>query len=122
MNETCKRLYAYFDAQTALCAQQEQALLADGRSDEASFEKIRANVFGIFCAVLSAGEKAAGGDEAALRRFFSERLVSIPANWRAALSLAEEHDDAVHAQVERVKLDALRAIEAQFAAEWRKNA
>lgn len=122
MNVNCKRMYAYFDAQTALCAQREQALLADGRSDEASFEKIRANVFGIFRAVLSSGEKAARGDEAALRRFFADRLASIPANWRAALSLAEEHDDAVRAQIEHIKLDALRAIEAQFSAIWEEDA
>lgn len=116
MNDVFARMDAYFDEQTALCAQREQALRADGRDDEASFERIRANVFDIFRTMLFVARQVSGGEEAAARRFFAEKLETIPANWRAALARAEEHGDAVRAQIERVKLGALKEIEAQFAA------
>lgn len=121
MNEAIKRMNAYFAAQTARCAQREKALLADDRGDEANFEKIQANVYDIFRTILSVAQQESGGDEAAARRFFAAKLKTIPANWYAAYTQAESHGDAVRAQIERVKLDALREIEAQFAAEWEET-
>ena len=48
----------WFEERIALCAQRRQALLADDRGDEATFEKVRANVYDIFRTVLSAAGKA----------------------------------------------------------------
>lgn len=121
MNDEFARMNAYFDAQTALCAQREQTLRADGRDDEASFEKIRANVFDIFRTMLSVAQQVSGGESTAARHFLEEKLDSIPANWRAALARAEEHDDTVRAQIERIKLSAVDEIRAQLSASARQE-
>lgn len=114
MNDVFARMNAYFDEQTALCAQQEYTLRADGRDDEASFEKIRANVFDIFRTMLSVARRVSGEEDAAANRFFLEKLDTIPENWRTALAQAEAHGDAVRAQIERVKLGALDEIRRTF--------
>ena len=54
-------------------------LRADGRADESHWESIRRNVFSLFRDVLSAAQKANGGEEQAARRFFAEKLgVALP--------------------------------------------
>ena len=62
-------------------------LRADGRADESHWESIRRNVFSLFRDVLSAAQKANGGEEQAARRFFAEKLGVIPASWETAPSL-----------------------------------
>lgn len=118
MEERRKRLAAYFDDQTARCAQRRQALLADDRGDEANFEKIRANVFDIFRTVLDVSCRACGDDPAAVGRFFLARVEQIPANWRDSYAAAEQHGDAAKMHVERVKLDAAEEIGAAFRRIW----
>ena len=44
MEQKITKLNDWFAAQIGLCEQRGQALLADDRADEASFEKVRANV------------------------------------------------------------------------------
>ena len=41
-------LNSYFEGQIALCGQRNKELLADERMDEATFEKVKANVYDIF--------------------------------------------------------------------------
>ena len=57
----------WFEEQIALCGQRRQALLADDRADEATFEKIRANVYDIFRTVLSVALLPAADGEHPLR-------------------------------------------------------
>lgn len=117
MNEKIECMNAYFEVQIDRCAQRERALLADGRADEASFEKVRANIFDVFRTVLAAAEKR-GGEEAAVTDFFLEKAERIPESWISSCAQAEAHGDAVKAHLEHIKLDTLREIKAQFAAVW----
>lgn len=82
-------------------------LATDSRADEANFEKIRANVFGIFRAVLETAVKIKGECPEALE-FFSAKLREIPASWRGALEKAKNSESAY---VEKLKLDSVKEIE-----------
>ena len=62
MEQKLSRLNDWFAAQIELCEQRGQALLADDRADEASFERVRANVYDIFRTVLSVAEKLLARD------------------------------------------------------------
>ena len=73
-------------------------LRADGRADESHWESIRRNVFSLFRDVLSAAQKANGGEEQAARRFFAEKLGVIPASWETALQRAERQEDTDRAR------------------------
>ena len=90
------------DERITQCMEQQRALSADGRSDEASFMQIRANVYGIFRSVYSAVK----GDLTVLQ----DRLTSIPAAWEASLAQAESHGDSTKAHIERIKLETVTAI------------
>ena len=98
-------LHAYLNEQAALCKERAAALTADNRADEAVFEKIRANVFEIFTAVLSTAQK-----QPAPLDFFRRQLAAIPDNWEAALEKARAHSDDARVHTELIKLEAARAI------------
>ncbi len=87
------------------------ALSADSRGDEAAFEKIRANVFGIFAAVLQTALKVKGAEA---ESFFAEKLRDIPSSWRAALAAAREKGDSSSALTEKLKLESVAEIERVF--------
>ncbi len=98
-------LHTFLTEQAALCRERSAALTADDRRDEAVFEKIRANVFEIFTAVLSTARKQPDPMD-----FFRRQLATIPANWEAALEKAKAHGDEARAHTELLKLEAVRAI------------
>ena len=98
-------LHAFLTEQTALCKERAAALTADERADEAVFEKIRANVYEIFTAVLSTARKQPEPTD-----FFRRQLTAIPANWEAALQKARANGDDVRAHTELLKLETVRAI------------
>ena len=79
------------------CQKKHRQLLADDRRDEAKFEQIRINVYGVFSAVYKTLKDQPEALEA--------KLQSIPAAWEASLRLAEEHGDAEKAHIERIKLE-----------------
>lgn len=108
------KLNVYFEEQIAMCRQRSNTLLADERADEAVFEKVKANVYGIFQTILSAAGNARGGDHEAVRQFFLEKAESIQENWRTAYEKAEKHEDPVRMQIERIKMDTIREIKASF--------
>lgn len=114
MEQKYTELNTYFETRLAQCRQQAQALSADGREDEATFEKIRGNIYEIFRTVLSAGEKAHKGDPAAGLDFFYKRLQQIPANWRTAYEKAAQHGDTVQMHIEESKLQTVKEIEETF--------
>lgn len=84
MEEKVLQMKAFFEEQLAGCSQRKQALLADEREDEATFEKIKANIYDVFRTALAAGVNTCGQDEAKLSSFFAVRLQQIPSNWVAA--------------------------------------
>lgn len=120
MDTRMDALHSYLKTQNALYRQQAKTLLADDRGDESHFETIRANIFEIFDTVLSAGEKACAGDSDRIWRFFSQKLEQIPASWSASYEQARQHGDTETMQVERIKLEAARAITKTAGQIWRE--
>ncbi len=78
------------------------------------FERIRANVYDIFLTVLAAADKACGGDEEKVRRFYIDRLENIPSAWAASYENAVKHYDAVKMQIESIKPGAVAEIMEYF--------
>ena len=119
-NEQMAELDRWLTERIALCGQRGQALCADGRGDEAAFEKIRANVYDIFRTVLSVAERSCG--DGAARRFLLQKLESIPSGWSASYEKAQAHDDPVKARIERIKLDTAGEIRAALESVWKEGA
>lgn len=90
------------DARAGECREKHKQLLADSRWDEARFEQIRANVYGVFRAVCTTLQN----DPQAL----AKKLQEIPAAWEESLRLAKEHGDEEKACIEQLKLDTAREI------------
>lgn len=103
---------AYFAEKIADCAQRGTALRAEGREDEAAFEKIRANVFDIYRTVLHV---AVQKDDIP---FFLKRTDEISANWSAARDKAAAYGDALKLRPEEIKLAAAAEIRAYFTQLW----
>ncbi len=118
MNEKINHMNQFFDKQIQLCKQQEKALQEDNRKDEASFQKIKSNVYDIFKTVFAVAQKAGGGNPQAVRQFFWEKTEQIPANWRAAYQTAKLHDDAEKILIEQIKLDTIQQIRDEFSICW----
>lgn len=112
------KLNAFFDAQIAACAQSHRELLADGRGDEAVFEKVKSNIYDIFRTVLSVGTKTCANDPDALKSFFFLRLERIPADWVAAHEKAAAHGDTQKMHLEQLKLDTVAQIKEKFLEIW----
>lgn len=114
MKQMLENFAAYLDDAAARCAERERDLIADERKDEAIFEKIRANVYGIFRSVLDVAVENCGEDADKLCDFFSMRLERIPAGWGAAYEAARDHDDAGKVKIEEIKLAAVQEIKTEF--------
>ena len=95
-----------------------QELNGDGRTDEAIFEKIKANIYDVFRTVLSVAVKTGKEDADAVKTFFVQRAEQIPAGWAVALEKAREHNDTVRMQTEQIKLDTVQEIREKFSKIW----
>ena len=93
---------SWCDERTAACQQRRRELTADQRIDEARFEQIRANVYGVFRAVYATLQN----HPAALEK----KLREIPAAWEESLCLARQHGDTEKAYIEQLKLDTAAEI------------
>ena len=118
MNERQRSFASWLEEQAAACKRRGKLLAEDDRMDEGNFEKIRANVYEIFKAVLSAAGKVCGEDDAARLRFFLEKAEQIPASWAASYEKAKQNDDVEKLHIERVKLDTIQEIKAMCAQIW----
>ncbi len=118
MNEKISALMRWFDEKIELCQRRNRELNADERRDEASFEKVRANVYDIFRTMLQVAQKNANGNEAQIHSFFVQKLAQIPANWKTAYEAAVAHDDAIARNLEGIKLETADEIAATFASVW----
>ncbi|MGN1021245.1 MAG: hypothetical protein ACI4O7_12840 [Aristaeellaceae bacterium] len=110
MDETVyQRMQEYFRRTQSACKAKENALTAEGRTDEAVFEKIRGNVLSLSEAVLRAAmqqEDPAG--------FFRQRMEQIPAAWAQAREKALAHGDGNRAYLEQIKLEMAEDIRRAF--------
>ena len=92
---------SYFEEKIAQCKDRKHALLAEYRADEAVFEEVRCNVYGIFQTIWNMDRGVP---------FFLEKLEAIPQNWKKALARAQEHHDVKAAVMETIKLETIREI------------
>lgn len=118
MNEKIEHMNQFFDSQIQLCKQQEKALQEDDRSDEANFQKIKANVYDIFKTILTVAQKVGNGNPQRVKQFFLEKTEQIPANWKAAYEAAKLHDDTENMVVEMIKLNTIQEIRDEFLSCW----
>ena len=114
------QITTYFEEKIAACRAAVAALNADNRADEAIFEKISMNVYGIFQSVYNAGEQVCGGNQAKRLDFLRVRLERILSEWEAACENAMLHGDSEKMHIERLKLDAVSEIK-QKILEWREE-
>ena len=121
IEQAVSTLNRYFEDRIADCSRLEKELIADERRDEATFEKIRANVYDIFRTILSVAEKVGKGDPEAVRNFFVQKTEQIPSTWAASYEKAQQHNNAVGMQIEQIKLDTIDEIKKQFAKVWEEE-
>ncbi|HJD21480.1 MAG TPA: hypothetical protein H9915_06630 [Candidatus Gemmiger faecigallinarum] len=110
MQKKWAQFHAELVQQQQAAVAKAEALRAENRGDESVFERIRANVYGIFASVLEAADKQYGADETAMRQFCLRKLEEIPAEWEAAAQKADVHHDEHAAFIERLKLRAAGEI------------
>ena len=106
-------LMDWLGQQAAACEAHRVELAAEGRADEATFERIRYNVYDLFRTTVGAVHRAEP-DEKAAWWLFERRLNDIPSTWQRSHDLAELHGDVKKAHIERIKLDAAAEIRARY--------
>ena len=112
-----KQITTYFDEKIADCQAAVAALNGDNRADEAIFEKIRMNVYGIFRSVYDAGRQHCCGDAAKQMDFLRVRFQKLQSDWEAAYENAILHGDSEKAHIEHIKLETMAEIREKIA-EW----
>ena len=118
MENRLKKIEMYFAQKIADCEGQYTSLWADERTDDAAFQKIQSNVYGIFRTILPVCIKLAGGDLTQAKAVFLEKYREITGNWVQALTLADEHRDLKRSAIEQTKMRTAEEIQAQFLRIW----
>ena len=118
IEQKVSKLNRYFEEQIAMCNQRNKKLLDDERTDEATFEKVKANVYDIFRTILSVAVKTSNGDPDAVRRFFVQKTEQILSSWVTAYDKAKQYNDTVKMRLEQIKLDTIGEIRENFAKTW----
>lgn len=91
---------------------QADALRAEGRGDEATFERIRANIYDICRTVYAVCARTA--EASAFQSAYLQKLDRLPQSWEASLALAREHGDDAKAFIEQLKLNTLASVRARY--------
>lgn len=104
-----QEMQQWLQARKDECAQEQARLRAQGRQDEAVFQQIRMNVFGLTGPVLAVSMKLPNPEEEFLRR-----MTQIPSAWETARQKAEAHGDSVQVHLETIKLQAAEEIRQAF--------
>lgn len=118
MKEKQMQFQNFLEEQIALCEHRCNQLLADGREDEATFEKIKGNIYDIFRTVLAVAVKTCADDAEAVGTFFSLRIEQIPLSWEQAYEKAKAHNDVSKMHLEQTKLDVAKQIKEEFKRIW----
>lgn len=122
MENRLEKMEMYFAQMVAGCERQYISLWADERTDDAAFQRIRSNVFGIFRTILPVCIKLSGGDLARAKSVFLEKYGQITGNWVQALASAEEHRDLKRCAIEQTKMRTAEEIREQFLRIWEGEA
>lgn len=119
MEQKITKMNNWFEEKIAACSRRNAELQADDRTDEAIFEKVKANIYDAMRTWLTVAVRVIGkGDEKAVKDFFIARVEQIPASWAAAYEKAKEHNDIARMQTEQVKLDVVREVRTEFDKIW----
>jgi len=118
---TQKRLFDFLNEGILTCNEQRKKLLNDDRNDEATFEKIKANIYEIFQKMLSLAIRKSGENERAIRAFFLEKLEQIPATWTVSYEKAVMHGDTETMHIEKIKLDVVQEIKVACSSIWEEQ-
>ena len=118
MSEQEQKFELYLDKQIAACKQRCKLLIADDRTDEGNFEKIRANIYEIFKTILLAAERVCGKDRSAKKRFFLQKAGQIPKSWTVSYEKAKKQGDIEKMYIERIKLETVQEITDQYVQIW----
>lgn len=119
MTENNKQaMFSFFEEKIADCKKRMNELFADERSDEANFEKIRVSVYEIFKTILAVAVKSAKDDSVGIQQFFFMKVEQIPANWKEAYNIANQHEDSERMHIERIKLETSDEIRNMFTKIW----
>ena len=110
MQSNWQRFHSELIQKRSSAAAHARALQAEQRGDEAVFEQIRSNVYGIFTSVLEAADSQYGEDVGEMQRFFLQKLTDISAEWKTAAEKAAAHGDEQAVFVEELKLRAADEI------------
>ena len=110
MDSSQKTFLAHLEEREKDITQREARFREEGRADESVFENIRLNIYEIFTTVFGVAEKNCGGDRAALRDFFLQKMEQIPENWKLSFEKAKEHGDAKKMHIEGIKLETAQEI------------
>ena len=104
--EQIRKFQNLLDMEISACQTRCEMLERDGREDEANFEKIRANVFGIFRTISGVAEK-----QQMPLQFLRKKLTEIPESWTLSREKAEQHGADEQAVIETIKLAAAAKTE-----------
>lgn len=118
MEQKITKINNWFEEQIAACGRRNAELQADDRTDEAIFEKVKANIYDAMRTWLNVAVRVGNGNGKAVKDFFIARVEQIPASWETAYEKAKEHNDAARMQTEQVKLDVVREVRAEFDQIW----
>lgn len=108
----------YLEREKEACLLKADTLERDGRQDESTMAKIRANIFDMMAAVSQAAKIRVPQEPAS---FIQEKIESIPRAWKESLSAAEAHGDYTKVAIERVKLTAMAEISEKFFEQTTEN-
>ena len=105
-----KEFITYLSSKVEEGKAETASLLADGRTDDANFAKVRTNIYDICRTVSQTLINRPGAGTGAVRA----QLERFRAEWSAALEKAKQHDNFNGIAVEETKLAALDDIIAHF--------
>ena len=105
-----KEFITYLSSKVEEGKAETASLLADGRTDDANFAKVRTNIYDICRTVSQTLINRPGAGTGAVRA----QLERFRAEWIAALEKAKQHDNINGIAVEETKLAALDDIIAHF--------
>ena len=118
MDQKLSRMKEYLEKHVAQCAQARAKLMADDRGDEANFQAIQGNVYGIFSTILKVAVEQNPDNPQGVEAFFLKKLEEIPAHWVEAREKAAARGDEIAAHLERLKLEAVEDVGCTFRAIW----
>lgn len=118
MDQKLSRMKEYLEQRVAQCAQARAQLMADDRGDEANFQAIQSNVYGIFSTILKVAVEQNPDNPQGVEAFFLKKLEEVPAHWVEAREKASARGDEIAAHLERLKLEAAEDVGCTFRAIW----